>query len=84
MTYHTIVDPPLASPLSVLVKTGSNPYYLALLPIGAGNPVASMQVSSPGRGCSADPDHYGYWLAAAGAGAGPFAVRSGRPAIRPR
>ena len=57
MTYHTIADPPLPGPLSMLVKTGSNPYYLALLPIGAGNPVASVQVSSPGRGWqAADPD----------------------------
>ena len=76
VTYHTIVDPPLASPLSVLVKTGSNPYYLALLPIGAGNPVASVQVSSPGRGWQPlTRTSYGYWLAAAGAGAGPFTVR---------
>ena len=76
VTYHTIVDPPLPGPLSVLVKAGSNPYYLALLPIGAGNPVASVQVSSPGRGWQAlTRTSYGYWLAAAGAGAGPFTVR---------
>ena len=76
VTYHTIVDPPLASPLSVLVKTGSNPYYLALLPIGAGNPVASVQVSSPGRGWQPlTRTSYGYWLATAGAGPGPFTVR---------
>ena len=76
VTYHTIADPPLAGPLSMLVKTGSNPYYLALLPIGTGNPVASVQVSSPGRGWQAlTRTSYGYWLAAAGAGAGPFTVR---------
>jgi expansin (peptidoglycan-binding protein) len=76
VTYHTIVDPPLPSPLSMLVKTGSNPYYLALLPIGAGNPVASVQVSGPGRGWQAlIRTSYGYWLATAGAGAGPFTVR---------
>jgi expansin len=76
VTYHAIADPPLASPLSVLVKTGSNPYYLALLPIGAGNPVASVQVSSPAHGWQPlTRTSYGYWLAAAGAGAGPFTVR---------
>jgi expansin len=76
VTYHPIVDPPLPGPLSMLVKTGSNPYYLALLPIGAGNPVASVQVSSPGRGWQAlTRTSYGYWLAMAGAGAGPFTVR---------
>jgi expansin (peptidoglycan-binding protein) len=76
VTYHPIVDPPLPSPLSVLVKTGSNPYYLALLPIGAGNPVASVQVSGPGGGWqSLTRTTYGYWLAAGGAGTGPFTVR---------
>lgn len=76
VTYHPIVDPPLPGPLSVLVKTGSNPYYLALLPIGAGNPLASVQVSSPGRGWQPlTRSSYGYWLAASGAGAGPFTVR---------
>lgn len=76
VTYHPIVDPPLAGPLSMLVKTGSNPYYLALLPIGAGNPVASVQVSSPTRGWQPlTRTSYGYWLATGGAGAGPFTVR---------
>jgi expansin len=76
VTYHTIADPPLPGPLSVLVKTGSNPFYLALLPIGAGNPVASVQVSGPGGGWqSLTRTTYGYWLAAGGAGAGPFTVR---------
>jgi expansin len=76
VTYHPVVDPPLPGPLSVLVKTGSNPYYLALLPIGAGNSLASVQVSSPGRGWQPlTRSSYGYWLAASGAGAGPFTVR---------
>ncbi len=76
VSYHTIVDPPLPGPLSVLVKTGSNPYYLALLPIGAGNPLASVQVSSPAHGWQPlTRTSYGYWLAASGAGAGPFTVR---------
>ena len=76
VTYHPIVNPPLPGPLSVLVKTGSNPYYLALLPIGAGNALASVQVSSPAHGWQAlTRTSYGYWLAAAGAGVGPFTVR---------
>jgi expansin len=76
VTYHTIVDPPPAGPLSMLVKTGSNPYYLALLPIGAGNPLASVEVSSPSHGWQQlTRASYGYWLAAAGMGAGPFTVR---------
>jgi expansin (peptidoglycan-binding protein) len=76
VTYRTLTDPPLPGPLSVLVKTGSNAYYLALLPIGAGNPLASVQVSSPAHGWQQlTRTSYGYWLAAAGLGAGPFTVR---------
>ena len=76
VTYHTIVDPPQAGSLSVLVKTGSNPHYLALLPIGAGNPVASVEVSGPSHGWQRlTRTSYGYWLAASGMGAGPFRVQ---------
>ena len=44
VSYHTIADPPLPAPLSMLVKTGSSAYYLALLPINNGNPLASVAV----------------------------------------
>ena len=76
VSYHTIVDPPLPGPLSVLVKTGSSAYYLALLPVNTGNALASVQASSPSHG-SQDLTRasYGYWLAPAGLGAGPFTVR---------
>ncbi len=41
VSYHTVADPPLPAPLSMLVKTGSSAYYLALLPINNGNPLAA-------------------------------------------
>ena len=44
VSYHTVTDPPLPAPLSMLVKTGSSAYYLALLPINNGNPLASVAV----------------------------------------
>ena len=76
VSYHTIVDPPLPGPLSVLVKTGSSAYYLALLPVNTGNSLASVQASSPSQGWQdLAPNSYGYWLAPAGLGAGPFTVR---------
>ena len=52
VTYHTIVDPPLPAPLSMLVKTGSSAYYLALLPINNGirwPPWPSARVQGGGR-----------------------------------
>ncbi len=76
VSYHTIADPPLPGPLSVLVKTGSSAYYLALLPVNTGNSLASVQVSSPSHGWQdLTRASYGYWLAPAGLGAGPFTVR---------
>jgi expansin (peptidoglycan-binding protein) len=76
VTYHTIADPPLPAPLSMLVKAGSSAYYLALLPINNGNPLATVAVSKGSGGWQElSRTTYGYWLASSGAGPGPFSVR---------
>jgi expansin len=76
VTYHTIVNPPLPAPLSLRVKEGSSQYWLALLPIGSGNPITSVRVSSPSQGWqSLTHASYNYWLAASGMGPGPFTVQ---------
>jgi expansin len=76
VTYHTIVDPPLPASLSMLVKAGSSAYYLALLPINNGNPLATVAVSQGSGGWhELSRTTYGYWLASSGAGPGPFSVR---------
>jgi expansin (peptidoglycan-binding protein) len=76
VTYHTVANPPLPAPLSMLVKDGSSAYWLALLPIGAGNPVTSVRVSSATHGAQQlSRASYGYWLAPSGMGPGPFTVQ---------
>jgi expansin (peptidoglycan-binding protein) len=76
VSYQTLVDPPLPAPLSMLVKPGSSAYYLALLPVGTGNPLASVTVSQgAGNWRPLTRTTYGYWLAPSGAGPGPFTVR---------
>ena len=76
VSYHTVADPPLPGPLSILVKTGSSAYYLALLPINNGNPLASIAVRQGSGGWQElARTAYGYWLASSGAGPGPFTVR---------
>ena len=76
VSYHTIADPPLPAPLSMLVKTGSSAYYLALLPINNGNPLAAVAVRQGSGGWQElARTTYGYWLASSGAGPGPFTVR---------
>src|SRR5580693_6477435 len=76
VSYHTIADPPLPAPLSMLVKTGSSAYYLALLPINNGNPLAAVAVRQGSGGWQElSRTTYGYWLASSGAGPGPFSVR---------
>ena len=76
VTYRTLADPPLPAPLSMLVKTGSSAYWLALLPINNGNPLATVAVSQGSGGWQElSRTTYGYWLASSGAGPGPFTVR---------
>jgi expansin (peptidoglycan-binding protein) len=76
VTYRTLADPPLPASLSVLVKTGSSAYWLALLPINNGNPLATVAVSQGSGGWQElSRTTYGYWLASSGAGPGPFSVR---------
>ena len=76
VTYRTLADPPLPASLSMLVKTGSSAYWLALLPINNGNPLATVAVSQGSGGWQElGRTTYGYWLASSGAGPGPFSVR---------
>jgi expansin len=69
--FTRVADPPTPGPVRVRVKEGSSPYWLALLPIDTGNPLASVTV----RGQALERTGYGYWVAAAGAGPGPYQVR---------
>jgi expansin len=76
VTYRAVADPALAAPVALRVKEGSSRYWLALLAMNTGNPLASVQVESAAGGwrdlVRAD---YDYWIAASGAGDGPFTVR---------
>jgi expansin len=69
--FTRVLDPPTPGPVQVRVKEGSSQYWLALLPIDTGNPLASVSV----RGTALARTGYGYWVAAAGAGPGPYQVR---------
>jgi expansin (peptidoglycan-binding protein) len=71
ITFTRVLDPPIPGPVRVRVKEGSSRYWLALLPIDTGNPLAS--VSAQGKALARTG--YGYWVAAAGAGPGPYQVR---------
>jgi expansin (peptidoglycan-binding protein) len=71
ITFTRVLDPPTPGPVRVRVKEGSSQYWLALLPIDTGNPLAAVSV----QGTALARTGYGYWVAAAGAGPGPFTVR---------
>lgn len=77
ITYQQLVDPSLPGPISLLVKQGSSPYWLALLAMNTGNPLASVQVQSESGGgwYNLVQANYNYWIAQSGAGNGPFTVR---------
>jgi expansin (peptidoglycan-binding protein) len=76
VTYRAVADPALPAPVALRVKEGSSRYWLALLAMNTGNPLASVQVESAVGGwrdlVRAD---YDYWIASSGAGDGPFTVR---------
>lgn len=75
VTYQTITDPPLPGPVELRVKEGSSQYWLALLVINAGNPVASVQVETQSGWLDLARASFNYWIAPSGAGPGPFTVR---------
>jgi expansin (peptidoglycan-binding protein) len=76
VTYRSVADPPLPAPVSLLVKEGSSQYWLALLAMNTGNPLALVQVeTTPGSWHDLTRADYNYWLAPSGAGPGPFTVR---------
>jgi expansin (peptidoglycan-binding protein) len=74
VTVARVVDPP-TSPIRIRVKEGSSQYWLALLPIGTGNPLASVAVRIGGAYQTLQRTGYGYWIAPKGAGPGPYQVR---------
>jgi expansin (peptidoglycan-binding protein) len=76
VSYQILTDPALAGPIAMRVKEGSSQYWLALLAINTGNALASVQVeTASGSWLSLSRASYNYWIAASGAGSGPFTVR---------
>jgi hypothetical protein len=77
VTYQHVASPPLPGPVSLRVKEGSSQYWLALLAMSTGNPLASVQVEGESGGGWHDlvRASYNYWVAQSGAGTGPFTVR---------
>ncbi|HEY6745598.1 MAG TPA: expansin EXLX1 family cellulose-binding protein, partial [Mycobacteriales bacterium] len=75
VTVARVVDPPTTGPVRIRVKEGSSQYWLALLPIGTGNPLASVAVEVGGAYQTLERTGYGYWIAPKGAGPGPYQVR---------
>jgi expansin len=74
VTFARVVDPP-TGPVRIRVKEGSSQYWLALLPIGTGNPLATVAVRIGGSFQALQRTGYGYWIAPKGAGPGPYQVR---------
>jgi expansin len=75
VSYTPLADPALPGPVSVEVKQGSSQYWLALLADNTGNPLTGVQVETSSGWLSLARASYNYWIAASGAGQGPFTVR---------
>lgn len=70
ISYQLARDPALPGPLGVRVAPGSNAGSLAVQILNHGNPLSGVQVN----GHPLTPRGDGYWIAARGAGTGPFSV----------
>ncbi len=70
VTYQFLASPSLPGPVSLRVKEGSSRYWLALLAMNTGNPLASVAVESESGGGWSDLARasYNYWVAQSGAG----------------
>jgi expansin len=77
VTYQHLSNPSLPGSIALRVKEGSSRYWLALLAMNTGNPLASVQVErGPGDGWQdLVRANDNYWIAQSGAGPGPFTVR---------
>ena len=75
VSYTPLADPALPGPVAVEVKQGSSQYWLALLADNTGNPLTAVQVQTSSGWVSLARASYNYWIAASGAGQGPFTVR---------
>jgi expansin len=75
VTVTRVADPAVGGPVRVRVKEGSSPYWLALLPMDTGNPLTAVAVKVGTGWTALQRTGYGYWVAATGAGPGPYQVR---------
>lgn len=73
--YAGVVNPSVAASITVVVKTGSSRYWLGVLVSDQGNPLSSVQVKVGSGWSVLSRQSYNYWLAAGGAGPGPFTLR---------
>jgi len=75
VTVARVVDPPVSGSVRIRVKEGSSPYWLAVLPIDTGNPLASVEAQVGGSWQRLTRSSYGYWLAEKGTGEGSAELR---------
>jgi expansin len=75
VTYRTVADPPVPGPLSVRLKEGSSPYWLAVLIDNHANRLTSVRIAGPsGSWRTAKRETFNYWTLPSGAGRGPFTI----------
>ncbi|MET9340935.1 expansin EXLX1 family cellulose-binding protein [Nonomuraea sp. NPDC003804] len=73
--YHQVRNPELGQSLAVRVRKGSTAGWLALQLLDHGNPLRSVEIRDHGRWRALERGSDSYWVAAGGAGAGPFSLR---------
>ncbi|MEN3360963.1 MAG: expansin [Mycobacteriales bacterium] len=75
ITYTRVVNPPLPGPVRVRIKEGSSPFWLSVLLLDTGNPMATVEAAAGSGWRPLVRQPYNYWEAASGVGPGPLTLR---------
>jgi expansin len=70
-----IVGGPVSGPISIQIKDGSNPYWVAIQVRNHRYPIKSVEAKRGARWLRLSRTDYGYFLAPNGLGPGPFSLR---------
>ncbi|WP_214416340.1 expansin EXLX1 family cellulose-binding protein [Sphaerisporangium fuscum] len=75
VTYHTVRNPEVAQPVGFRLKRGSSARWLAIQAVDHGNPLRRLEILRSGHWQALSRRSDNYWVAAEGAGPGPYTVR---------
>jgi expansin (peptidoglycan-binding protein) len=75
ISWKVVSAPAAVGPIQIVVKDGSNPWWIAFQVRQHANIVTSLEVQVGGQWQALERQQYNYFLASSGLGSGPFTIR---------